>query len=258
MKDRHAADPLAERGMAGAILALPRSAKRLIMATADAVAIPTALWAALVLKFDTLTPPLDRTFAYFLVAVVSALFFFSMFGLYRAVIRFVGPKAMLTVSRGVSLSVLVLARLRSLLRQPPDSAVGVRHLLGARAAVRRRQPLRRRATCSCTPAATASRWRAWRSTAPATPARACARCCSADRTIEPVAFIDDKKSLQGSSINGVRVYGSDALPELVRQRRIDRDPARDAVGHRAGGGARSSRSSSRSACTCSRCRICPT
>jgi len=46
------------------------------MATADAVAIPTALWAALALKFDRLNPALDRTFAYFLVAVASALFFF--------------------------------------------------------------------------------------------------------------------------------------------------------------------------------------
>jgi FlaA1/EpsC-like NDP-sugar epimerase len=39
---------------------------------------------------------------------------------------------------------------------------------------------------------------------------------------DPVAFIDDKKSLQGSSINGIRVYGSDSLPTLVRQYRIDR------------------------------------
>src|ERR1700680_4737648 len=75
---------------AEAVLALPRETKRLIMATADAVAIPTALWAALALKFDRLDPALDRTFAYFLVAIASALFFFSVFGLYRAVIRFVG------------------------------------------------------------------------------------------------------------------------------------------------------------------------
>jgi len=39
---------------------------------------------------------------------------------------------------------------------------------------------------------------------------------------EPVAFIDDKKSLQGSSINGLTVLGLDALPQMVRQMRIER------------------------------------
>src|SRR2546429_9471421 len=82
------------------------------MATTDAVAIPTALWAALALKFDRLDPALDRTFAYFLVAVASALFFFSVFGLYRAVIRFVGPKAMITVTAGGSRSGLGFARFK--------------------------------------------------------------------------------------------------------------------------------------------------
>src|SRR5207248_10766823 len=102
MKNKHAAGKPAPLGVsaAGALLALPRETKRLIMATADAVAIPTALWAALALKFDRLDPALDRTFAYFLVAVASALFFFSVFGLYRAVIRLVVPKAMIMVAPG--------------------------------------------------------------------------------------------------------------------------------------------------------------
>ncbi|MGB6605201.1 MAG: nucleoside-diphosphate sugar epimerase/dehydratase, partial [Steroidobacteraceae bacterium] len=39
---------------------------------------------------------------------------------------------------------------------------------------------------------------------------------------QPVAFIDDKQSLQGSNIHGIRVYGADSLPELVQQRKIDR------------------------------------
>ncbi|HUL19617.1 MAG TPA: hypothetical protein VLV29_10165, partial [Steroidobacteraceae bacterium] len=81
---------MADRGVAGAILGLPRSAKRVITASVDAVAIPTALWAALALKSETLTPPLEHTHSYFLVAVVSALLFFSILGLYRAVTRFVG------------------------------------------------------------------------------------------------------------------------------------------------------------------------
>src|SRR5207237_4028861 len=93
---------------AEAIGALPRQTKRLIMLAADAVAIPTAFWAALVLKFDRLDPYLEQNLAYFAVAVTSALFFFSVFGLYRAVIRFMGPRAMMTVALGVSLSVLVV------------------------------------------------------------------------------------------------------------------------------------------------------
>src|SRR5580704_3829591 len=127
MKERHAAAKPAEGGVTVAILALPRAAKRLIMAAADAVAIPTALWAAIALKSDTLTPSLERTFAYFLVAVVSALLFFSILGLYRAVTRFVGPKAMLTVLAGVCLSVLVLALFDRFVAQHqiPLSAFGI-------------------------------------------------------------------------------------------------------------------------------------
>src|SRR6266705_6357312 len=75
MKNKVAAARSVSLGFAAAkaILALPRGTKRLIMATTDAVAIPTALWAAFVLKFDRLDPVLDRTLAYFLVAVASAL-----------------------------------------------------------------------------------------------------------------------------------------------------------------------------------------
>ncbi len=63
MKDKGAPARPASLGFATAesILALPRETKRLIVAGADAIAIPTALWAALALKFDRLDPSLDRT-----------------------------------------------------------------------------------------------------------------------------------------------------------------------------------------------------
>src|ERR1700730_13546635 len=128
MKDKHAAGrPTLGVSAAAAILALPREAKRLVMATADAVAIPTALWAALVLKFDRLDPALDLTLAYFLVAIASALLFFSVFRLYRAVIRFVGTKRLVTVVAGVSFSVLVLAGFDGFVasHQIPQSAFGI-------------------------------------------------------------------------------------------------------------------------------------
>src|SRR5207253_4721235 len=205
---------------AEAILALPRRTKRLIMATTDAVAIPTALWAALALKFDRLDPVLDRTFAYFLVAVVSALLFFSVFGLYRAVIRFVGPKAMITVTAGVSLSVLVLAGFDRFVasQQIPLSAFGIYgafallYVGGSRFVARylflhagNGKPVARVAIYGAGDAG--------------------ARVSSVllgGPDFDPVAFIDDKRSLQGSIINGIRVHGPDALQELVRQRKIDR------------------------------------
>src|SRR5438045_1545018 len=205
---------------AEALLALPRETKRLIMATADAVAIPTALWAALALKFDRLDPALDRTFAYFLVAVASALFFFSVFGLYRAVIRFVGPKAMITVTAGVSLSVLVLAGFDRFLasQQIPLSAFGIYGAfallyVGGSRFVARALFLH---TGNGKPVARVAIYGA---------GDAGARVSSVllgGPDFEPVAFIDDKRSLQGSIINGIQVYGPDCLSELVRRRKIDR------------------------------------
>jgi FlaA1/EpsC-like NDP-sugar epimerase len=223
MRDKHAAGRPASLAASAvdAILALPRETKRLIMATADAIAIPTALWAALALKFDRLDPSLDRTFAYFLVAVGSALFFFSVFGLYRAVIRFMGPKAMVTVIAGVSLSVLVLAVFDRFFasHQIPLSAFGIYWALalpyvGGSRFVARYLFLRRSGAKG-----TAARVAIYGA------GNAGARVCSVlfgGPDYQPVAFIDDKKSLQGSNINGIRVYGSESLPELVRHRRIDR------------------------------------
>ncbi|HYL72525.1 MAG TPA: nucleoside-diphosphate sugar epimerase/dehydratase, partial [Candidatus Dormibacteraeota bacterium] len=191
------------------------------MASADALAIPTALWAALALKFDRLDPALDRTFAYFVVAAASALFFFAMLGLYRAVVRFMGPKAVLTVFAGVSLSVLVLMAFDRLVasHQVPLSAFGIYWALalpyvgGSRFVARY---LFLRSAGNGRPVTRVAIYGA---------GNAGARVCSillGGPDFEPVAFIDDKRSLQGSSINGVRVYGPEELPDLVRQRRIDR------------------------------------
>jgi FlaA1/EpsC-like NDP-sugar epimerase len=223
MREKHAAGKPALWGVSAttAILALPRETKRIIMMAADAIAIPVAFWAALALKFDRLDPSLDRTFAYFLVAVASALFFFSVFGLYRAIIRFMGPRAMVTVIAGVSFSVLVLGVFDRFIatHQIPLSAFAIYWALalpwvGGSRFVARYLFLRRSGAKG-----TAARVAIYGA------GNAGARVCSAllgDPYVEPVAFIDDKQSDQGRSINGIAVYGPEALPELVRRRRIDR------------------------------------
>jgi FlaA1/EpsC-like NDP-sugar epimerase len=191
------------------------------MVLADAAAIPIALWAALALKFDRLDPALESTYAYFAVALASALFFFWVFGLYRAVIRFMGPKAMMTVIAGVSFSVLMLALFDRFgaSHQIPLSAFGIYWALalpyvGGSRFVARYLFLRRSGVRG-----TAARVAIYGA------GNAGARVCSAllgGPDFQPVAFVDDKKALHGSSINGIRVYAAESLKELVRQRRIDR------------------------------------
>jgi FlaA1/EpsC-like NDP-sugar epimerase len=223
MTDRQAVRARKGIGVAAtrAILALPRKTKRFIMVTADAVAIPTALWAALALKFDRLDPALDRTLAYFVVAAASALFFFSILGLYRAVVRFMGPKAMVTVIAGVSLSVLVLAVFDRFIasHQIPLSALGIYWALalpyvgGSRFIAR---SLFLRAGGARKSGVRVAIYGA---------GNAGARICSILQSgpdFMPVAFIDDRQSLQGSNVSGIRVYGADDLEELVRQKRIER------------------------------------
>src|SRR5579872_7512901 len=129
---------------AEAILALPRHQKRLIMLAADAVAMPLAFWAALALKFDRLDPVLERTRAYFLLTVAAGLLIFSLLGLYRAVIRFMGPRAMLTVVVGVTASVFIVVAFDRLVWNSaiPVAAfdifwsVGLLYALGSRFCVR--------------------------------------------------------------------------------------------------------------------------
>ncbi|MDB6102025.1 MAG: hypothetical protein JWO52_2024, partial [Gammaproteobacteria bacterium] len=205
---------------AEAILALPRQQKRLIMLLADAVAIPMALWAALILKFDRIDPYLERTAAYFLVALSASLVIFSMLGLYRAVIRFMGPRSMLTVLTGVTLAVavvIVFDRLLSNSEIPLSAfaifwALALLYTVGSRFFVRY---LFSR-TLNGKSAARVAIYGA---------GDAGARLSSVllgGPDFEPVAFIDDKKSLQGSSINGLTVFGSEVLPQMVRERQIDR------------------------------------
>src|SRR5437660_11714410 len=95
------------RTFAQSVLKLPRRVKRLIMVSTDAVLLPAALWLALALKFDRLIE-LRQYSESFVFAVGAGVIIFSLLGLYRAVIHFMGLKAIGIVVIGVTLSVLAL------------------------------------------------------------------------------------------------------------------------------------------------------
>jgi FlaA1/EpsC-like NDP-sugar epimerase len=143
-----------------------------------------------------------------------------MLGLYRAVIRFMGPRSMLTVITGVTLSVAVVVVFDRLLSnsEVPLSAFAIFWALALLYTVGSRFFVRYlfSRTLNGKSAARVAIYGA---------GDAGARLCSVllgGPDFEPVAFIDDKKSLQGSSINGLTVFGLEVLPQLVREQEIDR------------------------------------
>lgn len=202
------------------MLALPRPTKRLIMLGTDAVAIPVAFWTALALQFDRLDPSLARPLTHTVLVTLAALGLFSLCGLYRTIIRFIEPRVMVTCVVSVSLSVLIVALLDRLALdgQLALSAFAIYWALALIYASGSRFLARYLFTQA-------------RHRAPSTPVaiygagEAGAKLSSVllgGADLKPVAFIDDKKSLHGSSINGVRVFGPEALPRLIPKHRIER------------------------------------
>ena len=113
------------------------------MVMADLVCIPAALWTAMTLKEGTPlhTSPGDSWL--YVAAILSSVPVFARLGLYRAIVRFLGTRALLAVIAGVSVSVALLLIVNQLLLGKGVHISSVRDLLGARADLRRRQPFSR-------------------------------------------------------------------------------------------------------------------
>src|SRR5215469_16119975 len=205
--------------VARSILQLPRPTKRLIMIGADAIMLPIAFWVALSLQYDALvafSPYRDVV----LWTVICGVGLFSLLGLYRAVVRFMGVKAIGRVVLAVTLFVLAvgLCEQFGLDRSPPHTtlaiywAVTLLYVGGSRMSIRYADYF-------------ANKVPAAKRVAIYGAGEAGARLCSAligGAEFMPVVFVDDRRALQGSQINGIGVHSPDDLPELVVTRRIER------------------------------------
>lgn len=189
------------------------------MIVADAVMLPAALWVSLILKFDRLLA-IDRYWHLLAATVAIGLTVFTLFGLYRAVIRFMGPKAMATVVVAVSTSVLALGiydRAFGVWQLPLSAlamywAAAMLYVAGSRFIVRyvffyglKDRAAKRVAIYGA--------------------GEAGAKLSSillGGPDFHPVAFIDDKRALQGNSINGLKVFSPQAFPALMKKHNIER------------------------------------
>ncbi|WP_339409845.1 polysaccharide biosynthesis protein [Pseudomonas sp. EA_35y_Pfl2_R5] len=93
------------------LLKLPRRMKRSLQVVTDVILIWAALWLAFVLRlgFDSRIDPLGQHAWLFLAAPLIAIPIFIRLGLYRAVMRYFGNDALITIFKAISLSALLMA-----------------------------------------------------------------------------------------------------------------------------------------------------
>lgn len=197
---------------------LPRRTKRTIMLVADALLLPASLWAAYVLRYGELTPPGAAQPLLYALIVAVALPVFARLGLYRAVVRFMAPRAFIVVSLGVTVVTVIFAVIAYLVATPPPPPTGLvifwalatLYVAGSRFVAN---------------AFLQAHHRRGERVAIYGAGGAGARLATAlmgGQEFLPVAFVDDSHALQGSVINGVEVFSPDELPRLVRDIEISR------------------------------------
>lgn len=93
------------------MLGLPRRHKRAIQVVTDVVLVWIALWLAFVVRLgiESMANPIETHLWLFLFAPIVAIPIFIRFGMYRAVMRYFGNDALITICKAVSLSALLLA-----------------------------------------------------------------------------------------------------------------------------------------------------
>ena len=200
------------------LLGWPRPAKRLLMVVADLIVVPAALWTAFALKFDSLSAGFERNpFFYVGVAAASTLIFAGM-GLYRAVVRYIGSRVLVSIATGVIGSALVLWLLgKTIAPQPlPFSVVIIFGLLALVGVTATRWIARWLLTPADTDGTRVVIYGAGHAGAQLSMA------ISSDRQFCFLAYVDEKRALQGTSMNGVPVLAPDQLASFTERNHVDR------------------------------------
>jgi len=194
--------------------ALSRRQKRILMGAADAVALAASLYAAYALRLGTPLPPVTDLWWLFVALPVLSIPVFHAFGLYRMIVRHMGPYVAASVIKGVSVSALMLAvvALFGGERGLPRSVIILYWCIsllavgGMRFAVRSWLQSQGRRGQRREPVVIYGAGAAGIQSAAA---------LLQGNEYRPVAFVDDDPSLQGSEMHGIRVYSPEELGKIA-------------------------------------------
>ena len=205
------------------IAQLSRTKKRFIMVAADMVALPLALWSAYALRFADWWPEryIDPFWWLFVIVPPAGVFVFAQLGLYRAVVRFMGPQALWAVVKGsLLMAVLMWAAAYFYQWQQFPRSVPINFALvtlvyvgGTRLIVRSYYHWLIRHYTEKEPVAIYGAGGAGAQLALA---------LSSGREFYIAAFLDDDPALWNSTIKGVKVYDPGGFKALVQQVDIKR------------------------------------
>lgn len=196
-----------------ALFDLPRTQKRILQVATDTLLLAGSFAAAMVLRTESLAFVTDfKVWAALVAALPVTLILFVKLGFYRAVIRYMGLKALITIVNGVVVSALTLSVMTIWLDLPVPAAVpalyavlamctvgGVR--FGLRAIYQRTH--RRDKTRVIIYGAGQS-------------GRQTVQSLVQGIEHSPAAFVDDNPDLWGSQIYGLRVFPPSELDRLIR------------------------------------------
>jgi FlaA1/EpsC-like NDP-sugar epimerase len=201
-------------GMIQTLIKLPRFKKQIIACVVDAFFLPMAFILAILTRYEIVNIDLIRHYAWLIVAVpVLSIPIFIKIGLYRAVIRYIDHKMVRVVVIGVSLSVLALAFLSFMLQLNAISrAVFVIYWSGAILYVGASRLIARAYLGGLRRNPDAIKIAIYGA---GTAGMQLANALRAGHELDCIAFIDDNQAMHGSSIAGIKVHPTTAIPRLI-------------------------------------------
>lgn len=202
-------------------LSLGRNSKKAIMVVADLIALPLALWSGYALRLAEWWPHsyMAEAWVLFIVLPFMGVLIFMKLGLYRAVVRFMGAQAILSVSIGVfALAVLLWAGALLLAIESFPRSVPINFALaalvyvgGSRLLVRNYYHWLLRNYIEKEPVLIYGAGGSGVQLATA---------LGGGAEYLPVGFLDDDKSLWKSTVNGLPVFSPSNLQGLIVNRGV--------------------------------------
>ena len=199
------------------LLKLSRNKKRAIIVLVDLLLLPIALWISFSLRLDELYEPVGNIRYLFLAAPLVAIPVFVKFGLYRAIIRYIGFRAMWAVVKAVSLYTLLWGIIILLSAVPgvPRSVLLINWLVTALLIGGTRAVARWLLAGSFNFSLNDPQKKKVAIYGAGSSGMQIATALAGSADFHPIAFIDDQKGLQKNYIQGLRVYSPTQIGLLI-------------------------------------------